>query len=65
MSQHYTRSTISAAVFCTRCGKETQHRIDDRRVGPCMECMARTDELASKPKKNPPARQDDLFGGAA
>ena len=65
MSQHYTRSTVSAAFYCKKCGKETQHRIDDRRRGPCMECMARTDALATKPKKTPHAHQEDLFGGAA
>ena len=41
MSQHYTRNTVSAAAWCPRCRKQTQHRIDDRRIGPCLDCLAR------------------------
>ena len=41
MTQHFTRSTISAAFYCAKCGKATQHRIDDRRKGLCLECIAK------------------------
>lgn len=41
MSQHYTRNTMSASAWCPKCGKQTQHRIDDRRVGPCLDCLNR------------------------
>jgi len=41
MAQHFTRATVSAAFFCKRCNKETQHRIDGVRKGPCLECIAR------------------------
>ncbi len=41
MTQHFTRSTVSASFYCRKCGKPTQHRIDDRRKGPCLECMER------------------------
>ena len=39
MSQHYTRNTVSAAAWCSRCRKQTQHRVDDRRIGPCLDCL--------------------------
>ena len=39
MTQHYPRNTVSASEWCAKCGKNTQHRIDDRRVGPCLECL--------------------------
>ena len=39
MPQHYTRSTVSAAAWCPACQKQTQHRIDDRRIGPCLQCV--------------------------
>jgi hypothetical protein len=41
MAQHYTRNTMSVAAWCPTCRKETQHRVDDRRRGPCLECLAR------------------------
>jgi hypothetical protein len=67
MSQHFTRRTVSAAAYCNKCGKQTQHRIDDRRLGPCLECIARNDALVTKPKKTA-AQQGALSfpeGGAA
>jgi hypothetical protein len=39
MTQHYTRNTVSAAAWCPKCRAQTQHRIDDRRVGPCLVCL--------------------------
>jgi hypothetical protein len=39
MPEHYTKNTLEATVWCNRCGKDTQHRIDGGRRGPCLECM--------------------------
>jgi len=36
MSQHYQRNVISVMKFCNHCGKLTHHRVDDRRVGNCL-----------------------------
>lgn len=41
MTQHYTKNTLSAAKWCGKCGKTTQHRVTGGRVGSCEECMAR------------------------
>jgi hypothetical protein len=41
MSEHFSRNTISAEFWCGKCQKHTQHRIDDRRKGPCLDCIAR------------------------
>jgi ribosomal protein L44E len=41
MTQHYTLRTVSAAHYCGKCGKTTQHRIDKGRKGPCLSCIAR------------------------
>jgi hypothetical protein len=41
MPEHFTRSTVSAAFYCKKCERVTQHRIDDRRKGPCLDCIAR------------------------
>lgn len=37
MSEHYTRNTEWATFWCTRCRRNTQHRIDEGRRGPCLD----------------------------
>jgi hypothetical protein len=62
MTQHFTKSTVSAAFYCGKCEKFTQHRIDSGRKGPCLECIKRYD---SAPKKVEPTNlQKSLFGEA-
>lgn len=59
MTEHYTRSTVSASAWCPKCQKRTQHRIDGVRKGPCLECIARYDAM---PKVEKPAeKQGGLF----
>ncbi|HZW05358.1 MAG TPA: hypothetical protein VFF58_00490 [Candidatus Nitrosotalea sp.] len=41
MTQHFTKLTVSAAFYCGKCGKSTQHRIDQGRKGPCLNCIAK------------------------
>ena len=36
MTQHYTRNTTAVMAFCQTCGTNTMHRVDDRRIGPCL-----------------------------
>jgi DNA replicative helicase MCM subunit Mcm2 (Cdc46/Mcm family) len=59
MSEHFTRSTVSAAFYCSKCGKSTQHRIDDKRKGPCLECIRRLNEKHDQEK--PEQTQQELF----
>lgn len=60
MTEHFTRNTVSASFYCGKCGKSTQHRIDDGRKGPCLDCIARLNaEHAAKPSSPPP--QISLF----
>jgi ribosomal protein L44E len=61
MPQHFTRSTISAEFYCPTCRKPTQHRIDDRRKGPCLECIARLETKHSALSKRVPEKQGQLF----
>lgn len=35
--QHYQRNVTGVSKFCDTCGKLTLHRVDDRRVGSCLE----------------------------
>lgn len=37
MAEHYTRNTLTATAWCTKCGRNTEHRIDNGRKGPCLE----------------------------
>lgn len=58
MPEHYPKNTVTASVWCKVCGRETTHRIDDGRRGPCMECMHQRElEVVKKP----PAKQEGLF----
>ena len=58
MPEHYTRNTVAASFWCNKCGKETMHRIDGTRRGPCLDCMKKLEEA---PKREPPAQQGGLF----
>jgi len=70
VGEHYTRRTVSAASWCGKCQKNTQHRVDDRRLGPCLECVAKLDATHSA-RGDPPAspgggnalHQTSLFHG--
>jgi ribosomal protein L44E len=48
MPEHFSANTVSAAFYCPKCQKRTQHRIDDHRKGPCLECMARLEREHAK-----------------
>lgn len=49
MTQRYTRSTAAVLAYCPTCNRKTMHRVDDRRLGPCLEHGAR--ELTRKQEK--------------
>lgn len=60
LPHHFQKNVIEASVWCKICGKDTPHRVDDRRRGPCKVCMAKTDD---KPKVDPKDkyRQGEMF----
>jgi hypothetical protein len=45
MPEHFTRNTVSAEFYCAKCERRTQHRIDDTRKGPCLDCIAHLEEV--------------------
>jgi ribosomal protein L44E len=63
MPQHYTRATTEVSVYCNRCRKETMHRVDDRKRGPCLECLARLESLSEARKQKPAAEAKPKQGG--
>jgi hypothetical protein len=37
MTEHFPKSTLTATAWCLKCHRNTEHRIDDGRVGPCLD----------------------------
>jgi hypothetical protein len=37
MSEHYTRNTLECTAWCAKCQRDTQHRVDGGRKGPCID----------------------------
>jgi ribosomal protein L44E len=44
MKEHYTKRTVEVQTWCKVCGRNTQHRVDDGRKGPCLICMDRLEK---------------------
>jgi ribosomal protein L44E len=61
MPEHFTRSTASASGWCSKCQKYTMHRVDDRRKGPCLECIARLEQQHANASEAPKVEQRTLF----
>ena len=67
MTQHFTRSTVSASFHCPKCKKKTQHRIDHGvkgagRKGPCLECIERLNQQHyNRQEVVAPPKQEGLF----
>jgi len=65
MTEHFTRNTVSAQFYCGKCRRMTAHRIDDRRKGPCLECIAKLEAQhalqGNEPKKVAAEKQGELF----
>lgn len=58
MAEHYTKNMVSVTVWCPKCAKFTEHRVDGGRKGPCNVCLAKP-LAAEKPK--PAETQGELF----
>jgi ribosomal protein L44E len=37
MSEHYSKMTKAATTYCKKCGRQTMHRVDNGRLGSCLE----------------------------
>ena len=62
MTQHYPRSTVSVSHFCKKCQKYTQHKVDDARLGVCLECVERLEKLHESAKPRVTMQQRSLWG---
>jgi hypothetical protein len=61
MTQHFTRRTVAATLWCGKCQRPTLHRITDRRKDACLECVARLEALHNEPRKPEAEKQQELF----
>jgi hypothetical protein len=51
MPEHYTKNTLECTAWCNRCGRPTQHRVDDGRRGPCLACITKRETEAAEQKE--------------
>lgn len=62
MPHHFQKNTMSASFWCNLCGKDTEHRIDDGRRGPCLN-PGHGKRVEKTPE--PPIEQLDLLSFTA
>jgi hypothetical protein len=60
MPEHFTRNTVEASFWCSKCAKMTMHRVDGVKRGPCLVCMERL-ATSPAPKKPKAVEQGALF----
>lgn len=62
MGEHYTKNTVSASVWCTKCYRITEHNVYLGTLGPCTICLKKLDDAAAARKLEPAtAKQANLF----
>jgi hypothetical protein len=62
MGHHYTKNTIEASAWCRVCNRHTPHRVCDRRLDSCLNCIERLNrEHAERAAKPAPPTQENLF----
>jgi hypothetical protein len=37
MPEHFTKNTLGCTAYCRKCQRNTQHRVDGGRRGPCID----------------------------
>jgi hypothetical protein len=64
MSEHYTKNTLEVTAYCRKCQRNTQHRVDGGRLGPCLEHDApqfTKKQEAQRRQSEKERRQPNLF----
>jgi ribosomal protein L44E len=61
--EHYTKGTVQVSAWCKVCHRETMHRVDHGRRGPCLECMKKREHEATiaRAARQSQMKQGDLF----
>lgn len=58
--QHYTEATVETSAWCSKCGKNTPHRVAAKRLQYCLTCYDKPKPPAPDPPPAP-AEQIKLF----
>jgi hypothetical protein len=66
MPEHYTKTTVECTAWCSKCQRNTQHRVNGGRRGPCVDPAhpvqeATKAQLARKKKEEEARQQPALF----
>ena len=61
MTEHYTKNTETVTHWCKKCNRETTHRVDSGRLGPCLEHFTVSKARIPKLDLPEPPEQGDLF----
>ena len=62
MPEHYPKSVTDCWEYCTQCGRNTTHRVDGGRRGPCLDPNHGPVVRAEIPEPEaPPPPQKGLF----
>ena len=66
MPHHFTKNTVSATFWCTKCNGPTVHMVMGGRRGPCVPCMEKQQAESAARKaaaeaEPPAAKQMGLF----
>ena len=62
MPERYTKNTVSCTVWCSKCGKMTEHRVADGRRGACNVCITKLNQQHEERAAIAPAAvQESLF----
>lgn len=59
--EHYPRNTVEVGAWCSKCHKETRHRVDGVKLGPCFDCMKRLDNPVIPSIVEPEIEQMEMF----
>lgn len=64
MPEHYPLAMVEVRVWCKVCNKETMHRVDNRRRGPCLACIKKREDehnAALAQPTRPAPKQLEMF----
>jgi len=60
MSEHFPKSTLTATGWCLKCRRNTEHQVDDGRLGRCLDPAHPVRDAQGKPAPLA-AEQKELF----
>jgi hypothetical protein len=44
MPHHYTKTTVTASIWCNKCYRMTEHHVYGGKRGPCSVCLTKLNE---------------------